>query len=181
MSSSINIFKVVVRHFTTFKRTDSSGNTRVRKLDVATHIIVPLAGAICTTFLPNQTWPMSDLIAGMGVLSGALFALVVLVFELQNGRSRWVGDVQRSEKVQDLVDQLFHNAMYATIVAVTSCAAVVVFSIINAGQVGNAIVALLVLHLILTCLMCAKALSQAYVTLRNEQDRLEQSQFSTHP
>lgn len=181
MSSSINIFKVGQRHFGTFATRSSNGKTRWRKLDLTVHIILPLAVAVTTVFLPNQKWPMSDLIAGLGVLSAAMFGLVVLVFQLQDGRSSFVGSVQRSHKVRDLIERLFHNSMYATVLSVTACCAVVLFSVIGAGAFGKALVALLITHLILTFLMCAKALSQAFVTLRREQDRLEKSSLSNFP
>lgn len=176
MSLFINIIPAVRRHLSSFVIEDEDANKRLRVADLVVQYALPLVVAAGTFFLPGRPVDLSSVLAGVALTAGALVGLVVLVFEMQLGRSN-PGRIPRNRYVQQLIDELFHNALYAAIVASITCGVIILVDVFDLGRPGFAVVAFLGLHLGLVGMMCVKGISQAFVSLREEQQTRAASQF----
>lgn len=177
MSLFINVIPAIKRHLTSFRVEDPSGRPHYRWGDLAVQFGAPLVASGLTFAVPGRDVDLSGLLAGIALVAGALVGLAVLMFELQLGRSN-SGRIPRSLKVQQLIDQLFHNSVYAAVVAGLVCFVILLVDIFPLGRTGFAIVAFLGVHLGVVGLMCIKRISQAYVELRKEQDERAASRFT---
>lgn len=137
--------------------------------DVAAMYGLPLGCAVVSYLFGVRLRGIGEIISGVSVLTGLLFALIVYIFQL---RLQVAADprVVRGGRLTTLLDELFSNISYAVIVGLaTSITAITAASLRNGeGQAPIWISALVIaagIHLVLTVLMCMKRIREAYRTM----------------
>lgn len=169
----VNILPAVTRHYDTLRVIENphTGKTRMRRRDQGLLFGVPLLAGVASALL-GVSARLDSLLGGIAILAGGLFALVVFVFELRVN-SHPPAHLPENTILNRLVDELFHNALYAAIVASVTCVAVLVFTVTALpGPVETGVTFALCAHLGLTGMLCVKRLSQAYVEAVKEKKRI---------
>ncbi|GAA2839607.1 hypothetical protein [Kribbella solani] len=170
--SKASLFPVIGDHYRTM--TDvRSGDYRRR--DLVMFLGVPLALASASAIYGAELPTAGDLIQGVSILTGLLFALVIFVFQLrlQVSLDDRIGPVSR---IAILIDELFANVLYAVVVGLVTTAVVVVAGASVGPDSGEgaapvnrwwtAGVVLVCAHLLLTIAMCLKRTRAAYSDLK---------------
>lgn len=159
---------VVTDHFDTY--TGESG--RVLWKTALLQIGVPtVVGCVVGSFEVHLLGT-AELLAGVSVLAGLLFALVIYVFQLGIDVSKSAKALPR--RLPRLVDELFRNVLYAV---ASSVALLVVLIVarqfeVEAGEaaglpvVWSVLVAMLGTHLLAVVSQCVKRTRRAYMELR---------------
>ena len=172
MSSKASLFPVIGDHYRTM--TDvRSGDYRRR--DLFLFLGAPLALAAISVVYGAELPSAGDLIQGVSILTGLLFALVIFVFQLrlQVSSDDRIGPVRR---IAILIDELFANVLYAVVVGLATTAVVVIAGAsvgpdsggeaapVNRWWTGAVVLACS--HLLLTIAMCLKRTRAAYADLK---------------
>ncbi|MGW7682147.1 hypothetical protein ACWGID_15490 [Kribbella sp. NPDC054772] len=172
MTSKLSLMPVVTEHYRTLTDVRTG---KPRRRDFATALGIPaVLGVLCCAFglrMPSA----GDLIQGVSILTGLLFALVIFVFQLriQVGADR---EQVRREHVLALLDELFSNVLYAVVAGLGTTVIALAAGISTTPDAdGNsppldrwwtaAIVASSA-HLVLTIAMCLKRTRAAYAALK---------------
>ncbi|WBQ05970.1 hypothetical protein [Kribbella sp. CA-293567] len=146
-----------------------------RRRDLLVFLGMPLGLAAVSVFCGGELPSAGDLIQGVSILTGLLFALVIFVFQLrlQVGSDDRIGPVSR---IAILIDELFANVLYAVVVGLVTTAIVVLAGAsvgpesdgdaasVNRWWTGG--VVLTCSHLLLTIAMCLKRTRAAYADLK---------------
>ncbi|WP_328333009.1 hypothetical protein OHA70_15455 [Kribbella sp. NBC_00382] len=173
MTSKLTPTPLVTEHYRTLRDVRTG---KLRRRDFATFLGLPVGLGVVSWLLGLRMPSVGDLVQGVAILTGLLFALVIFVFQLRIQVGSNLDQVRR-DHVLLLIDELFSNVLYA--VAAGLVATVVV---VTAGMWAKpnaqgdaqpldrwwtAVVVISCLHLLLTIAMCLKRTRAAYVLLRS--------------
>lgn len=146
-------------------------NRKFRKGDIALHYGVPALAFPAWIMLAPKEVDLSALISGITILTGLFFALLVFVFQLRLDIPQSVS-YQRSARLPGLIDILFHNTAYATLVGLLACISTVSVDLLpRAPQWTTGITMALCVHLVLTTALLVRRVQAAYVQLVNDKAR----------
>lgn len=168
MLESIDIRKPVTKHIQGFENPTTG---KLRKGDLCLHYGLPLIlGALWAVWGPN-TAAHGNLVQGLAILTGLFIGLLVYVFQLRLDIDEKV-EHQRSTRLIGLIDVLFWNTVYATLVGGLATVAVLVVDLLG-GVRGTpmAVVIALGAHLVLTTLLLVRRASTAYSLLVKDKRR----------
>lgn len=166
MSSKASLTRVIVDHYGTLvdQRTQ-----RVSRSDVALMFVLPLlVGGACAYFDVHIV-AAGQVLEGMAILGGFMFGLLTFVFQLRLQASN---DPRLPSEggVHDLLDELFANVAYTTLVAFATVASVMAPLVLGLGpevdELGrwwSAMVVALVIHFGFHVAMCIKRTQTAYL------------------
>lgn len=162
-----------MNHFSTLRNARSR---RVLWAAIFILYVVPVLAGLLGWNFNFRLKEIGDLIGGLALFSGFLFALVIFVFQL---RLTVTNDprVQQKALLPQLIDELFANVAYSVIVAVVAAGAAMVASSFNefdksGTDIGltpllSSILLALTLHLVLMILFCLKRTVSAYRELKS--------------
>lgn len=171
MSTKLNVTATVYDHFHTLRH---SGSDRLNKVDIFVMYGLPAALGAVLVIADVHIKGVSAVIAGVSILTGLLFALVIYVFQL---RLQVANDprVTRGGHLTTLLDELFSNVTYAVLVGLATTLVSVVAATGEApisdtwgGGINrwwSGILAIVGVHLVFTVLMCLKRTRAAYEEL----------------
>ncbi|WP_255788090.1 hypothetical protein [Mycobacteroides abscessus] len=167
MTSKASVAPAVLAHFRTL-RDDRTGGLRV--FDFVLFLGMPTVTALVVWAVDFRMGDIASLLAALAVFTALLFGLVIFVFQLRV-QLRSEGHDQDRPKLALLIDETFANVTYSVIVGLlTTCVGVVAAALATKDQgapvVLSAVLSGLLLHLILTILMCLKRIHAAYQQLR---------------
>lgn len=170
MLDSINIVNVVTRHLDGFR---PPGGSKRRKRDLVVHYAVPVALGSAWAIWGPATDALSNLVQGLAILTGLFFGLFVYVFQLRLDLAEKV-NYQRSVRLIGLIDALFRNTLYATLVggAATVAAVIVDLFSIEEGLFMGVVIALSA-HLALTAALIIRRAGAAYTQLVKDKQRAQ--------
>lgn len=168
MLDSIDISGVVTNYLRGFR---SLNTGRYRRADLALHYGVPLAILVAAGIWVPRTDSISNLLSGLAILTGLFLALLVFVFQLRLDTDERV-EHQRTARLVDLIDALFHATVYAALVSgLATTVAVVVDLFEPVPKWGLALVVALGAHLVLTGLLVITRAHAAYMQLIDDRRR----------
>ncbi|MDN5688467.1 MAG: hypothetical protein L0G94_17575 [Brachybacterium sp.] len=172
MFDSINVLNVVTRHLDGFR---PPGKDKARKVDVAVHYVVPAFLGLVWAIWGPATEALGNLVQGLAILTGLFFGLFVYVFQLRLDFVEKV-NYQRSVHLVSLIDALFRNTVYATLIGgVATVGAVIVDLLgIDSGPLIGVVIALSA-HLALTAALIIRRASAAYTQLVKDKRRAQAS------
>lgn len=164
MTTKVSPRQIISDHFATLRnhRTD-----KWSALDVSVMFGLPVAAAVAAGWFNVQVVELNHLIAGVSILTGFAFALLVYVFQLRLEASR-DGFAPKGGPLASLLSELFTNVAYACVVGLVLVTLLVAGGAIgpagadagaSAGHLGRTVSALSIgvaLHFLLTLLMCIK-------------------------
>lgn len=108
---------------------------------------------------------VGDAVAGVAIVSGLLFSMAVLLFQL---RMSLVGDKRLTQKDYELVDECMANTLWAIVWGLSLTVYLVVVGALD-GMSGSAWAPLLTgiaagaaVHFLLVIMMCIKRLQRSY-------------------
>lgn len=169
MTSKTSVASIVVDHFDTLRDARTS---RVSVLDLAVQFGLPVALGLLLPILGLRLVELGQVIAGLAVMAGLTFGLLVFVFQL---RLQVSSDPRvQSTTLRQLIDQLFVNVAYAVLVGLTSAAVSVGVVSVRWGDaqvatapssvsgIASGVVVALCVHFLLTLAMCTKRAYRAY-------------------
>lgn len=161
---------VVGDHYATYQGAYGRTLWRTALLQV---LLPTIVGALVGSFEVHLRGS-SELIAGVSVLAGLLFALVIYVFQLGLEIDRSVKALP--PRLPRLVDELFRNVLYAVVASVVLLVVLIVArqfeEVGSAGTVSglpvvwSVAVSMLGVHLIAVVGQCVKRTRRAYIELR---------------
>lgn len=170
MSSKLSPRTIIVEHFDTFyDHRDLTGSRRKSWTDYAVMIGVPVVVFAVFMLFDWRVQDFGQVLAGIAILTGFAFALIVFVFQLRldlvERRAVHPGGVAAR-----LVNELFTNVSYATLVGLATVVFLVAAGALGAppdapGALGlftSSIAVFLGSHFFLTLVMCIKRLYTAY-------------------
>lgn len=173
MPMKTSIIDIVTDHYDTL-RDDA---TQKRHLpDYFIQHGVPALVAVAATAIGFRFVNVGDLIAGLAIMTGFTFGLLVFVFQL---RLQITNDPRHHEDrwLKRLIDQLFQNVAYALLVGFAAVVAAVIASTAKlpdnplpdgwASAAATLVLTFLSLHYVMTMAMCAKRLNVAYGVVSN--------------
>jgi len=167
VTSKASIRPAIVAHYNTL-RDDSTGDLRIR--DQVLFVGAPVALGASLAIIHFRMQDTASVLAGIAVFTALLFGLVIFVFQLRV-QIRGDGSDRERPRVATLIDETFANVTYAVIIGMVTTVVGIVASSINQKDLGapiwaSALLGALLLHLVLTILMCLKRINAAYQQLR---------------
>lgn len=163
--AKFSVVPLISAHYATF--VDARSDTR-RKRDYFAFVGVPVAIGAIVIFANVRLGALTAVLTGIATLTGLLFGFVIWTFGLRV-------QILRDPRIPKLsaaprrLDELFANASYAALVALTTIAVAVAAVTAQHGEHANrwwsAAVLVLVSHLLLTLAMCLKRLHSAFELL----------------
>lgn len=168
--SRFSVLPIVQDHYETLN--DGAGHPR--GLDWGLTLLLPAAGGVAAGLCHVPIQEIGDIIAGLTILTGLLFAVVIFVFQL---RLQVATDprIPKGTAVPNLLDELFHNLLYAvlagllasvvTVVAATTRVAAADGTLHPPAAAWAGAVVAVATHLIIVLLMCLKRLRAVYANL----------------
>lgn len=168
MATKTSVTSIVVDHFDTLR---DARTHRMSFGDLATQFGLPvLLGAVLPIF-GLRLVELGQVIAGLAVLAGLTFGLLVFVFQL---RLQLSSDPRvQATTLRQLIDQLFVNVAYTVLIGLTSAAVCVAVVSVRWGEeassgsqgvsaVASGVVVGLCVHFLLSLAMCTKRAYRAY-------------------
>lgn len=168
MATKTSATSIVVDHFDTLRDVRTH---RMSALDLATQFGLPVLLGAVLPVLGLRLVELGQVIAGLAVLAGLTFGLLVFVFQL---RLQVSSDPRvQATTLRQLIDQLFVNVAYTVLVGLTSAAVCVAVVSVRWGEaqisgnqgvsaVASGIILALCLHFLLSLAMCTKRAYRAY-------------------
>lgn len=158
--SKTALHEVVTRHHNTLRDVRSS---KISRRDIAQAYGLPLAVGAIAWWRGFHFEDLGAITAGVAILTGLLFALVIFVFQLR------LGAKDDATSLRTRLDELFYNVLYAIGVGVVTTVVSVVTDSVNKdgsiGIVGSLAVIGFGSHLIVTMAMIVKRVMRAYQAL----------------
>lgn len=162
-----------VSHFSTLR------NNRTHRIlwpSIIVGYVLPVAVGLGAWAIALRLGALEEIIGGLALMAGFLFALVIFVFEL---RLRVTSDprTQSAIELPRLIDELFANVTYSVVIAL-STTAVALAAAANQPQSENghllgiepwlsAVLVALMVHLFAMILTCLRRTGTAYRELQN--------------
>lgn len=167
MSTKFSLTHVVQDHYATFY---DAATARPSKRDWALVVAVPIAIAVASFFAGIRIFEAGQLLAGVAILGGFMFGLLTFVFGLKMQAS---GDprVPRGGRLLKLLDELFYNVAYTTLIAFLTVAAILVPLSFRStalpagaplGAIWSTLTIALLAHFAMNLAMCVKRTHVAY-------------------
>ncbi|MDO5619307.1 hypothetical protein [Kocuria sp.] len=171
MSSKISPRTIVKEHYETFYDHRDPARTSWRsRADYIWSLGLPLALAACFIIFNWRVQDFGQVLAGVAILTGFAFGLIVFVFQLRLDLIERRGAASNGPAAR-LVNELFTNTSYATLVGLVTVVVVVALGALGAstdnasselGRWSSGFVVLFGSHFVLTLVMCIKRLYTAY-------------------
>lgn len=168
--SRLSVLPIVWDHYETLNG-ESGGNSRV---DWAVTVVLPAVAGVAVGYFNVKIQEVGNLIAGLSILTGLLFAVVIFVFQL---RLQVASDprIPKGSLVPNLLDELFRNVLYAVLAGLVATVVIVVAAttrVVTPDRVLQppaagwaALIVAATAHLIVVLLMCLKRLRAVYAKL----------------
>jgi hypothetical protein len=160
---------LVKDHYATFYEIDANGRSHTSKDDVALFLVAPVVVALVPLAFQFRLASVGDVLAGLAILTGLLFGLLVHVFSVglkiaDDGKFGPTSDVAR------LARELMYNVAYSCGLGVALTGLLGAVAGIGVGKGGvqpvvSALVIALSVHLALTLLMVLKRVRVMYSKL----------------
>lgn len=173
MSSKFSLLPILTGQLATLVDAKTG---RPRFEDYVVLVGLPLGAALAVW---QQEWRLasvSELIAGVSILTAFLFGLAIYVFQLRVQLGSELNRAATSATVR-LVDELFSNTCWAIVVGITLTASAIVCAMSQTplegggaaplGTAGTAVLVFLSVHLLGMLAMCLKRLNSAFSRLNN--------------
>lgn len=163
MASKISLAHLVTDHVDTLRDARTS---RPMPSDFLVHYGLPLAAGIIAIIRKFQMVDVTQVIAGVGVLGGLSFGLVIFVFQL---RLQISSDPRHSDGqiLKSLVNQMFYNVSYAVLISVITVGVAVAGAAFNdrgapLNKWWTGVIIALALHFLITLAMILKRTASAF-------------------
>ena len=169
MTAKSSVRGIVVDHLDTLR---DARTHRISLLDILIQFGGPLALGICVPLFGVRLVDVGQVIAGIAVLAGFTFGLLVFVFQL---RLQLASDPRViGTNLRELIDQLFTNVAYAVLVGLACVALAVAFVSLRhgplaasqgaaaLGSISTGVLVASASHFLLTLAMCTKRAYRAY-------------------
>lgn len=163
MATRTSVTRIVTSHFGTLRNHATQAPSARSYL---VQIAFPIGAAVVAVLLGFRLRSSDEILAGLSILAGLLFALLVFVFQL---RLQVTQDprIPRGSVLLRLLDDLFANVAYSVVVGlVAASAALIAGSIVEADKALNSwwtgVLIALTVHFGLNIAMCLKRTQAAY-------------------
>lgn len=171
MTTKVSPRAIIADHYETLRH---QGTSKPSVADYTWVVALPIVASAAFYWLDLRVTDFGQVLAGVAILTGFIFGLIVFVFQLRLSHAA-NGDSRRGESIlAGLLNELFTNVVYTAFVGILTAVALIAVGAVGgvvpegvaaSGQLsrlGSAVIVLLGAHFLVTLMMCIKRLYTAY-------------------